>query len=1281
MTEAWKIKGLDDAFAAGYTPEDLIAKAILADVYLGHLDSANFADCAEGSWTPPVSLEGVKVPQFPRNTLPEALRWYVEELSRSTQTPLILASSVALGAASIALAKQVKVEPRPGWEEPLVLWFLNLLMSGERKTAVMNALRRPLDDWERTRRRELGHQIAEAESRREILTKRLKEAEKEATKDGVDAAAAAGRAMGLARDLADHEVPSLPQLTTSDTTQEAVAILCQENDGRIGIWSDEGETVRNIAGRYSKDQGPSVELYLKGYSGGYYSSSRVGREGISLQDPAIPMVLAIQPEVIRGISNQRALHGQGFFARYQYAVPPSALGSRESRPEPADDRAREAYDNLIKDLLGMPLPEDEYGEISLHVLEFSEAADKLLEDLQDWVEPQLGPSGEMHWFREWGSKFAGQVVRIAGILHVADRVAAGDEEPWATPVERPTLKRAIEIGLCYLQHSRAALGEMGADPLVARARHILEVLKKDNVARISKRDLFDKVHKDSRFKTVKDLDPVLDLLKDHGYVRELKPKRRGPGRPRSIVLEINPLPATTLPHNPQYSTSTSVKPFFEWLEERRDPEEPPPSPEPIDPEPTNPSSDPEVSSPTSAPDTYDEGPGIEDADGASEAPNPNGHASSTEVMYPVCETEGAKEYGLITDPDTLLELARSVEAAEEVALDTETYPRDETNASLDPRRGQVRLLQVATEEVAAVVDVRLVDPGPLLEALQGKLLIAHNGKFDLSFMKNQFGYEHDGPVFDTQVVEAVLYYAAGPRKEKPGWKGFPKSEVRRRSLQDVAADYLKASLSKEERTSDFGQDELSEKQIDYALKDAEILLPLKEELMKKVKALGLERTVEQELRVTPALAYCEDNGFALDTTGWREQAQRAKEEESRLKAECDGLAPPLPEDTKWIEWGWNSSSHHKVGRALEELGARVERNPKTGNYKTGEEELKKINSPPEAVCLVEKILHYRQAAKYASTWGLGWFDKPKKPPRGKKFDKSHQFVVNGRAHTSFNQVVKTGRMSSGQPNLQNIPPDLRKYFIAPPRRKLLIADYKQIELVTAAVVCKEEKLLEVFRRDDDVHALTAREILESDTSRMGRPVTDEEVQAFRPKAKMVSFGIAYGITAKGLAWRIESKFGVPTTREDAQGMIDRFLDTYPALKRWYLEERRKADRCDDVTYTLVGRRRLLDISKGHYGTWRANPSLRLNTPIQGSAGDGFKYAAALLWERRRECPGNPKAVNLIHDEVVLEIDSKHVEFGKEWLEKNMLEGMREVLGSETPISVEITVADNWAAKQ
>jgi Protein of unknown function (DUF3987) len=160
MPENFKIKGLDDALVAGYTPEDLISRAIPADVYFRDFDPlGNFAysaDFAEGSWAPPMSLEAVPVPPFPLHALPEALRWYVGELSRATQTPPILAAGVALGAASVALAKKIQVEPRPGWVEPSVLWILTLLPSGERKTAVMNALRRPLDEWERDRRTDLA---------------------------------------------------------------------------------------------------------------------------------------------------------------------------------------------------------------------------------------------------------------------------------------------------------------------------------------------------------------------------------------------------------------------------------------------------------------------------------------------------------------------------------------------------------------------------------------------------------------------------------------------------------------------------------------------------------------------------------------------------------------------------------------------------------------------------------------------------------------------------------------------------------------------------------------------------------------------------------------------------------------------------------------------------------------------------------------------------------------------------------------------------------------------
>jgi DNA polymerase I len=661
------------------------------------------------------------------------------------------------------------------------------------------------------------------------------------------------------------------------------------------------------------------------------------------------------------------------------------------------------------------------------------------------------------------------------------------------------------------------------------------------------------------------------------------------------------------------------------------------------------------------------------------SPHPNGVAGSksTDLVRRSLEYKAAKKCELITDSARLAELATSLQTFDEIALDTETYPQDDTNSALDPRRGRIRLISVAAGGgVGGVMDVREVDPGPLLDALRNKTLVAHNAAFDLAFLRRTFGYEHDGPVFDTQVMDSVLHYAAGPRIEKAGWIGFPQGKVYRRRLSEIAKDYLGVKLGKDAQTSDFGREKLAAEQVDYALKDAEVLLPLKEAMMKKVKELGLERVVELECRATPAIAYCEDNGFALDVEGWREQACRAAEEAARIKDECSALAPPVSEGDDQEEWNWGSTK--QLGQALELLGASMPRHP-TGNYKTDDATLKAITSPEPAVRLVQAVLRYREAKKSASTWGTGWFDLPKKKPKGKKFDKSRQIIVDGRVFSSFMQVVKTGRMSSSAPNLQNIPPDLRKYFVAPPGRKLLIADYKQIELVTAAVVAGETKLLEVFRRGDDVHALTAGGILQSDPSRDGHAATDEEIKAFRPKAKMVSFGILYGITAQGLAGRITNAFGVRTSKEEAQAMIDRFLDTYPALKEWYLEERRKANAGDDYTRTLSGRLRLLDIEH-RFGGWRSQYQLRLNTPIQGSAGDGFKYAAALLWERRRDCPGKPKVVNLIHDEVVVEIDANRAEESKGWLERCMLEGMAKVLGPEAPVSVEVSVSDIWAEK-
>jgi DNA polymerase-1 len=654
-------------------------------------------------------------------------------------------------------------------------------------------------------------------------------------------------------------------------------------------------------------------------------------------------------------------------------------------------------------------------------------------------------------------------------------------------------------------------------------------------------------------------------------------------------------------------------------------------------------------------------------------PSRRSDAVRQEAPEPALEPSGYKgtrKYALITEADALSDLVTVLEDVREVAFDVETYPLDDSNTALDPRRGRVRLISVAAEDgIGGVVDVTKVHPGPLLETFKNKTLIAHNAKFELSYLKNQFCYEHDGPVVDTTILDTILYYAAGPRKRLPGWLGFPRDEDRRRSLKDVAADFIGAELDKEEQTSDFGLEDLTDAQLRYSLQDAEILIPLKQAMMERLRELGLEKVADLEARFLPALAYCENNGFALDTEGWREQAILVKEDAERLWAQCNALAPePSGEGRK--EWNWRSGK--QVGEVFELLGVRLPKTEK-GNYKTAEAVLKGVSSPKDAAHLAETILKYREA-NYRASLGREWFEPPKK--KGKKFDKDHQFVVEGRVYASFGQVIKTGRMRCSRPNLQGLPPEFRRYFVAPPGRKLIVADYKNIELVLVGVVAGEDKLLEAFRRGEDVHSSTARGMLESDPKRAGCLATDEEVKEFRPVAKLVSFSILYGSGAKGLAEDMTNKVGVPTTKEEVQVLMSNFFQAYPRLKRWYVKEHAKAKAGDERSRTLSGRLRLLD-KEYRRGKWRVKPQLRLNTPIQGSAGDGFKYAVALLWERRRECSGDPKAVNLVHDEIVVEIDEEHVEAGKIWLERCMIDGMAEVAGPAVPVAAEICVNDRW----
>src|SRR5918912_266663 len=214
--------------------------------------------------------------------------------------------------------------------------------------------------------------------------------------------------------------------------------------------------------------------------------------------------------------------------------------------------------------------------------------------------------------------------------------------------------------------------------------------------------------------------------------------------------------------------------------------------------------------------------------------------------------------------------------------------------------------------------------------------------------------------------------------------------------------------------------------------------------------------------------------------------------------------------------------------------------------------------------------------------------------------------------------------------------------------------YDQVEYLAAAHIAGDEQLLSPLREaldrgeKFDFHAITARLIPESIHN---RDVTDEEVAAFRSKAKTVNFGVLYGMTYKSLSKRLS------VTPKTALGYIDALFANAPRLREWSNEQKAKAKRGENVAYTKLGRARLADL-KRQGGEWRANASQMLNHPVQGSCAEGYKIAAAMLYERRDEFAGHPLLVNMVHDEFVLEVDLGTDE-NRELMRSIMVEGMVE----------------------
>jgi DNA polymerase-1 len=575
--------------------------------------------------------------------------------------------------------------------------------------------------------------------------------------------------------------------------------------------------------------------------------------------------------------------------------------------------------------------------------------------------------------------------------------------------------------------------------------------------------------------------------------------------------------------------------------------------------------------------------------------------------------------GACTDPETRYVLVRdeanlfSVQAA----LDnTDLVGLDVETTGLDPRTDRVRLLTLNCDTIDGGRFSYLID----CFAVDPSPLWEALAEKDLAIHNAAFdlaflerlGFTPAGKVHDTLTLARLL--AAGTQDGC--------------SLEECCARYLNVAVDKTHQQADWAG-ELTPAMIAYAANDADLHQRLYRVLVQKIDEAGMAEVAEIERRALPAITWLARSGAPFDLGAWQALAEAALAEREQLRQSLDQAAPARPGFlSREGAWDWNSPA--QVKEALHLAGCEVE--------STADEALAALDHP-----LAELLRRYRSACKRADTYGRDWLK---------------HVASDGRVHPSWNQTgARTGRMSCSDPNLQNLPrdPAYRRCFKAPEGRVLLKADYGQLELRLAAVIAGEQQMIEAFQRGEDLHALTARHLFGK------TEVTKQERQLGKP----TNFGLIYGSSARGLRSKAQADYGLTMTEAEARQFRNAFFKAYPAIRRWHKQLER--DRLTE-TRTKCCRRVLVE-PDFFFGA-------RANYVIQGTAGDGFKIALALLWERRDQAPG-AFPVLAIHDELVVECDADRAAATASWLKAAMVDAMHPLL-DPVPVEVEVKVARTWA---
>lgn len=478
------------------------------------------------NWPEPVLPGGPQVPELPAELLPGCYGTMAAAVADSTQTPPALAVMTCVSVLAVALQGRYEVAPfDDDYIEPLAIWTLTALGSGNRKTSVFNSLTAPAVRWEKLMRDRARSDIAKANSARGVSKKRIERLLADSAKAKDDEERERIREEIQREEEAMPEEVRPPRLFTSDITSERLQGLLVEHGGRMAVLSEEGGQLTNMAGLYSGGVSNN-DVFLQGHAGTPMRVDRAGRAA-HIDKPALSFGLALQPGVLAEVAGNRRFRDSGLLARFLYALPVSNVGKRDVRRRvPVPPKVREAYEAALFELLEGA----EAKPSTPTVLGCSAAAREQWLDLAEEIEREQGPGGRYESMCDWTSKLPGAVARLAALLELAQTGLQAAE------VSPASMERATRLGRLLIPHAQAAFSLLGADQVEADALAVLKWVQAHQMQEFSRRECQKAM--EGRFRKVERLNKALALLTRQHVLRSFT--RTNKGAPPTSAYVVNP---------------------------------------------------------------------------------------------------------------------------------------------------------------------------------------------------------------------------------------------------------------------------------------------------------------------------------------------------------------------------------------------------------------------------------------------------------------------------------------------------------------------------------------------------------------------------------------------------------------------------------------------------------------------------------------------------------------------------------------------------------------------